>query len=106
MFFHPISNINKTLWLLIALLSAIAASAQQPTCSLKIDQLPDSVELRGFRLGMTYDQVKARVPQAGESLEVRVLLKGRFGPAVKFEGEVRSGGESIARAGVVVRQGG
>ncbi|HEV2063872.1 MAG TPA: hypothetical protein VGS00_04930 [Thermoanaerobaculia bacterium] len=47
-----------------------------------------------------------RVPEAGESLEVRVLLKGRFGPAVKFEGEVRSGGESIARAGVVVRQGG
>lgn len=47
-----------------------------------------------------------RVPQAGESLEVRVHLTGRFGPAVKFEGEVRSGGEPIARAGVVVRQGG
>ena len=45
------------------LLSAIAASAQQPTCSLRLDQLPDSAELRGFRLGMTYDQVKARVPQ-------------------------------------------
>ena len=64
MLFHPISNINKTLWLLgVALLSSIAASAQIPTCSLKIDQLPDSAELRGFRLGMTYDQVKARVPQ-------------------------------------------
>jgi 3-hydroxymyristoyl/3-hydroxydecanoyl-(acyl carrier protein) dehydratase len=47
-----------------------------------------------------------RVPEAGESLEVRVHLAGRFGPAVKFEGEVRSGGESIARAGVIVRQGG
>ena len=46
-----------------------------------------------------------RVPQAGESLEVQVRLAGRFGAAVKFEGEVRSGGESIARAGVVVRQG-
>jgi 3-hydroxymyristoyl/3-hydroxydecanoyl-(acyl carrier protein) dehydratase len=46
-----------------------------------------------------------RAPEAGESLEVQVVLKGRFGPAVKFEGEVRSGGESIARAGVVVRQG-
>lgn len=46
-----------------------------------------------------------RLPQAGESLEVQVHLKGRFGPAVKFEGEVRSGSESIARAGVVVRQG-
>ena len=64
MLFHPVSNINKTLWLLVvALLSSIAAAAQQPTCSLKIDQLPDSAELRGFRLGMTYDQVKARVPQ-------------------------------------------
>ena len=64
MLVHPISNINKTLWLLVvALLSASAASAQQPTCSLKIDQLADSVELRGFHLGMTYEQVKARVPQ-------------------------------------------
>jgi hypothetical protein len=63
MLFRPISNIDRTLWLLIvAFLSAIAASAQQPNCSLKIDQLPDSPELRGFRLGMTYDQVKARVP--------------------------------------------
>jgi len=64
MFSHPISSINKTLWpLIVALLSAIATSAQQPTCSLRIDQLADSAELRGFRLGMTYDQVKARVPQ-------------------------------------------
>jgi hypothetical protein len=73
MFFHPISIINKTLWLLIvALAGASAASAQQPTCSLKIDQLPDSAELRGFRLAMTYDQVKARVPQV------------QFGPADQF----------------------
>ena len=64
MFVHPISNINKTLWLLmVALSSAIAASAQQPPCPLKIDQLADSEELRGFHLGMTYEQVKARVPQ-------------------------------------------
>ena len=45
-----------------------------------------------------------RVPEAGESLEVDVRLAGRFGPAVKFEGRVRSGAEEIARAGVVVRQ--
>lgn len=73
MFFRRISNINRTLWLLVvALLSPTTASAQQPTCSLKIDQLPDSAELRGFRLGMTYDQVKARVPQV------------KFGPADPF----------------------
>ena len=39
------------------------ASAQQSTCTLKIDQLPESIELRGFRLGMTLEQAKAQVPQ-------------------------------------------
>ena len=64
MFFHPSLNINRTLWpLMVVLMTAAAASAQQPTCSLKMDQLPDAAELRGFRLGMTYDQVRARVPQ-------------------------------------------
>ena len=32
-------------------------------CTVKIEQLPDAPELRGFRLGMTFDKVKARVPQ-------------------------------------------
>jgi len=50
-------------------MSAPTALAQQPTCSLKTDQLPNSAELRGFQLGMTYDQVKAVIPQV------------RFGPA-------------------------
>ncbi len=64
MFVHPISKISKTLWLfLLVLLTAIAASAQPSACTLKIDQLPDAAELRGFRLGMTSDQVKALVPQ-------------------------------------------
>ena len=45
-----------------------------------------------------------RVPEAGESLDVDVRLAGRFGPAAKFQGEVRSGGESVARAGIVVRE--
>ena len=64
MLVHPISTISKTLWLFnVVLLTAIAASAQPRACALKIDQLPDSPELRGFRLGMTYDQVKALVPQ-------------------------------------------
>lgn len=61
---HRISKIDHILWLLAAaLLSASAASAQEPSCSLGIDQLPEAAELLGFRLGMTYDQVKARVPQ-------------------------------------------
>jgi hypothetical protein len=55
----PFPKIN--LIILFVLCSASSASAQQ--CSLKIEQLTDAPELRGFRLGMTYDQVKARVPQ-------------------------------------------
>jgi hypothetical protein len=64
MSYHPIWNINRAFWLLlVAALSAAAASAQPGTCTLKIDQLPASVELRGFRVGMTFDQAKAHVPQ-------------------------------------------
>jgi hypothetical protein len=37
------------------------SSAQQ--CVLKSEQLPDAPELRGFRLGQTFDQVEAIVPQ-------------------------------------------
>jgi hypothetical protein len=73
MFFHPISNFSVTLWpLIVVLLTATAASAQPAACSLRIDQLPAAAELRGFRLGMTYDQVKALVPQV------------KFGPADQF----------------------
>ncbi len=58
-----IRNINRTLWLLVVVcFTPIVTPAQQPNCSLKLDQLSDSPELRGFHLGMTYDQVKARVP--------------------------------------------
>ena len=54
---------KKTLWLLVLALSTVTnAQAQPSSCSAKIDQLPDAPELRGFHLGMTYDQVKARVP--------------------------------------------
>ena len=40
-----------------------AATAAQAQCTLKLSQLPDAPELFGFRIGMTKDQVKARVPQ-------------------------------------------
>jgi len=71
--FRPIWKISRIYGLLLAaLLSASAASAQSSTCSLKIDQLPDSPELRGFRLGMNFEQVKNRIPQV------------QFGPADEF----------------------
>ena len=61
---HPIWNINRTFWLLlVASLTAATAGAQSTTCALKIDQLPESAELRGFRVGMTLEQAKAHVPQ-------------------------------------------
>src|ERR1700674_3829157 len=61
---HPIWKINKASRLLLAaLLIASPASAQQATCILKISQLPESAELRGFRVEMTLDQAKAQVPQ-------------------------------------------
>jgi len=47
--------------ILLCLVSGLSISAQQ--CSVRSDQLLDAPELRGFRLGMTFDQVKARVPQ-------------------------------------------
>lgn len=47
--------------ILLCLVSTPSIAAQQ--CTLKSDQLLDAPELRGFRLGMTLEQVKARVPQ-------------------------------------------
>jgi hypothetical protein len=46
--------------ILFSLCFAAAAHAQQSqVCTLNVEQAP---ELRGFRLGMTADQIKARVP--------------------------------------------
>ena len=49
-----------SLSLLIVFCWAASASAQH--CNLKIDQVANAPELRGFRLGMNFEQVKARVP--------------------------------------------
>lgn len=48
---------------LVLLAGGAGASGQEVQCSLKLADLPMSAELIGFRLGMTSDQVKARVPQ-------------------------------------------
>jgi 3-hydroxymyristoyl/3-hydroxydecanoyl-(acyl carrier protein) dehydratase len=58
---------------------------------------------RGFLAGID-GFTFTRLPAAGDTLEVDVTLTGRFGPAAKFEGEVVSGGETVAKAGVFVRQ--
>lgn len=51
----------KTGLLFLLVLCWTSASAQP--CKLKIDQIANAPELRGFRLWMTLDEVKARVPQ-------------------------------------------
>jgi 3-hydroxymyristoyl/3-hydroxydecanoyl-(acyl carrier protein) dehydratase len=46
-----------------------------------------------------------RSPIAGETLDVTVRLAGRFGLVVRFDGEVASGSETLARGSVLVREG-
>jgi hypothetical protein len=41
---------------------AMQVNAQSSTCSMKLADLPPSAELFGFQLGMTTEQVKARLP--------------------------------------------
>lgn len=55
----------KNLALVCALLccSALTAAAQETKCALKITQLAAAPELRGFSLGMTLEQFRARVPK-------------------------------------------
>ena len=59
---------------------------------------------RGFLAGIEAFQVD-RLPQPGETLEIDVRLVARFGSIVRFEGEVRSGSETLARGGILVRRG-
>src|SRR5947199_4533565 len=86
MLVQPISSDNHLLRLLLAgLFSLSIASAQQSDCSLRLDRLPDAPELRGFHLGMTYDQVKARVPpiqfgRADQFGVAKTSINPSFGP--------------------------
>ena len=57
---HPRFVLHILFSLLVCFVSGLSISAQP--CTVKSDQLSDAPELRGFRLGMTFDQVKARVP--------------------------------------------
>jgi 3-hydroxymyristoyl/3-hydroxydecanoyl-(acyl carrier protein) dehydratase len=46
-----------------------------------------------------------RPPRAGETLDIAVRLAARFGAVVRFDGEVLSGSEVLARGSVLVREG-
>jgi hypothetical protein len=56
---------SKQLALALSLLIAFAAAAvaQENKCSLKLAELPTVPEMRGFSVGMTMEQVKARLPK-------------------------------------------
>ena len=86
--------LRLALFPLLLLLLAQSAPAQ---CTKKVSDLPAAPELLGFRLGMTRDQVKARVPQtvfgkADPFGVVKTTINPYFDPTIdktKFEG-VRS----------------
>jgi len=56
----PCSNIVALFFLLLSVGRVVAQDSQ---CKVKLSELPQAAELSGFRMGMTMDQVKARVPQ-------------------------------------------
>jgi hypothetical protein len=58
----------------------------------------------GFLAGIDGFEV-VRLPRAGDTLAISVKLAGRFGSVFKFEGEVRSADETLARGAVLVRKG-
>ena len=49
--------------MLVFACARLTARAQGNVCTVKLAQLPQAGELKGFQLGMTMEQVKARVPQ-------------------------------------------
>jgi 3-hydroxymyristoyl/3-hydroxydecanoyl-(acyl carrier protein) dehydratase len=63
-----------------------------------------SAARRGYLAGVTGLLIE-RAPRAGETLEISVRLRGRFGAMHRFDGEVRSGEEVLARGSVLVRKG-
>ncbi|HWT01222.1 MAG TPA: hypothetical protein VN256_13320 [Pyrinomonadaceae bacterium] len=50
--------------LLLLTICAGAAAAQDSRCTLKLAELAQPAELRGFRVGMTAEEVRARLPKA------------------------------------------
>jgi 3-hydroxymyristoyl/3-hydroxydecanoyl-(acyl carrier protein) dehydratase len=58
---------------------------------------------RGFLAGIEEFEI-SRAPRAGETVTVDVRLVARFGAIVKFDGEARSGSETLARGAILVRQ--
>lgn len=87
MFVFRISDIKKLVVVGLAVLCLGAVASGQQTCSAKLDQIKDTPELFGLRLGMTFEQVKERLPlvqfgRADESGVVRTTFNPHFDPRV------------------------
>jgi hypothetical protein len=59
----PAKFLPYKIGLLFLLVLCWTSNVPAQQCKLKIDQIGNAPELRGFRLWMTFDEVKARVPQ-------------------------------------------
>jgi hypothetical protein len=88
----------RIVWIvLLFLLTGASTQVAQGQCNKKLSELPPAAELLGFRLGMTKDEVKAKVPQVQfghtDSFGVsKTTINPYFDPRIdktKFEG-VRS----------------
>ena len=82
---------------LLLLTLAPTIFGQELVCKAKLADLPQAPELRGFRLGMTPEQVKARVPQVvfgrkDELGESKTSLSPDFDPRIDQSnfGDVRT----------------
>jgi hypothetical protein len=82
----------------VLLAEAIAQAA------LALEGGDPEIQSRGFLAGIDSFEV-ARVPSAGESLQIEVRLAARFGAIVRFDGVVWSAGERLAAGSILVRQG-
>jgi hypothetical protein len=59
---------------------------------------------RGFLAGIDAFEV-THPPRAGDTLTISVRMAARFGAVLKFEGEVQSAGQPVARGAILVRKG-
>jgi hypothetical protein len=94
----PTKSVKRVSYLLLLFVICIAsATGLRAQCTQKLSELPAAPELLGFRLGMTKEEVKVRVPQTvfGRTDDFGVsktTINPYFDPSIdktKFEG-VRS----------------
>ena len=89
-------NLKQLVYIIVLTLACVSAAvAQDSKCAVKLADLPAAQELRGFRTGMTIEQVKARLPK----LQVRPADEFGFTSFNIFP-EYETGIDKAAFAGV------